>query len=66
MAAMTGQRVRIRDQGATAVNRWMVELLSPDGRYMISTNGSLHKSKAKAKAEAKRLADIYRCQIEEQ
>lgn len=61
---MNGQRVRIRDQGKTAVNRWLVELLSPDGRYMISTNGSLHSKKAEAKSEAKRLADIYRCAIE--
>jgi hypothetical protein len=32
---------------------------------MIASQGSLHGSKAKAKAEAKRLAGIYRCDIVE-
>jgi len=66
MAAMTRQYVKIRDQGTRGSNRYLVELLSPDGpKWMISSQGSLHGSKAKAKAEAKRLAGIYRCDIVE-
>jgi hypothetical protein len=66
MAATTRQYVKLRDQGKGAVYRYLVELLSPDGpKWMISSQGSLHGSKAKAKAEAKRLAGIYRCDIVE-
>ena len=63
---MTKQYVKIRDQGTSGSTRYLVELLSPDGpKWMISSHGSLHANKAKAKAEAKRLAGIYRCDIVE-
>lgn len=65
MAAMTMKHVKIKDQGENAVHRWHVSLLTPDGKMMLSTNGSLHGSKTKATAEAKRLAGIYRCEIVE-
>jgi hypothetical protein len=66
MAAKTMQYVKIRDQGMRGSTRYLVELLSPDGpKWMIASQGSLHGSKAKAKAEAKRLAGIYRCDIVE-